>query len=95
MLGISSDMLPKHLNRSLALQVAPDASSASGYTVHLSQLRNQPSWQWDYTMHEDNTITLKLVEGEDAPSAAIPVASGSDRTGEALDATVATRIVRV
>ena len=29
---------------------------------HCVTLGDEPSWQWDYTMHEDNSISLEFVE---------------------------------
>lgn len=64
------------------VQVVADADSASGYKVLLTPLGAEPSWQWEYTMHEDNNITLKLLEGSAADT------TGSDSAGT-LTATAA------
>ena len=64
--GDTHGTIAEHTDRGesmkLLVQLSPDASSKCGYTVTVSPLGDEPSWQWDYTMHEDNSISLEFVE---------------------------------
>lgn len=52
------------------MQVRADASTPHGYSSHLTELGNQPSWQWRYDVAHDGGIELSMHEAE-APSAAV------------------------